>query len=115
MTARTKLRTLSALDKARLEKVAPLFDIHFEQQDDHCVLVIDDQEIIEVPSEYGHIRLLTELCSRTVNWIYFNAGQSCIESFLGHTDERLKRLSVLYHRKKASADAGEEEDLAIAA
>lgn len=115
MSARNKLRTLSATDKARLEKVAPLFDIQFEAGPEVSRLVLDSEEVIEVPSEFGHFRLLAELCSRTVRWIYFNASQSCIDSFLGHTDERLRRFSVLYQRKKASADAGEEDDFSMAA
>lgn len=117
MTINTRVpRTLSESDKVRLEKIAPLFDIQFNRTDDGSYsLSVDEQSPVRLPTKFAHLRLLTELCSKTVSWIYFHQEESCADSFLNQTDERLKRLSVLYRKKKASDDTGLESDALMAA
>lgn len=106
--ARTSFASqLTRIDKARLESFAPLFDIEFLPQDDNTVVLRlrspQDNSVSEhrVSGERAHVRLLTELCSRTVRWIYYHPGESILCSFLGQTDAKISRIGELYVRWKA--------------
>lgn len=106
-------RTLSDSDKARLEKLAPLFDIQFKKIDGTSYsLKVDGGKEHTLSARFAHFRLLSELCSKTVGWIYFHKDETCDVSFLSETDERFKRLSSLYRKRKASGEAGLELDAA---
>lgn len=105
---RSLAQTLTRIDKARLESFAPLFDIDFLPQPDDTVLlrlhpVVGDSPPVEhrLPCERAHVRLLAELCSRTVRWVYFHPGESVVCSFLGQPDAKVRRISELYARWKS--------------
>lgn len=98
---------LTHTDKARLEMVAPLFDIEFLPQEDGTVMLrlrspVDDSLTEHhVSAERAHVRLLAELCSRTVRWVYYHPGESVLCSFLGQTDAKITRIGELYARWKS--------------
>lgn len=98
---------LTSLDKARLEMFAPLFDIEFIPKDDNTVQLRlrspSDGSVSEhvVSADRAHVRLLAELCSRTVRWVYYHPGESVLCSFLGQTDAKITRISELYARWKS--------------
>jgi len=97
---------LTGPDKARLEMFAPMFDIEFVPKDENSVLLRlrcpCDGAVTEhlVSNERAHVRLLAELCSRTVRWVYYHPGESVLCSFLGQTDAKIARISELYARWK---------------
>lgn len=96
----TTLLSLSIEDKARLQKFAPLFDIEFWQLDEATYLLrsCDGLSSLEktLPCEHAHIRLLMEICERSVHWLYFHFGESCRDTFLGQPDARIERIAALY-------------------
>ena len=91
---------LTTADKARLEKFAPLFDIEFhETSDGHYRLRIHSDTVAyeqTLPATVAHVRLLMEICERAVHWVHFHFAQSCRDSLLGLTDERIHRVAELY-------------------
>lgn len=94
---------LTPVDKARLESFAPLFGIEFCKSEGGraCLRFMsfrDEPEEHVLPEDRAYVRLLAELCSRSVRWIYFHPGESAHVSFLGLTDARIKRVSELYAR-----------------
>lgn len=101
---------LTTDDKRRLENIAKLFDIEFLPQQNGTVLLRvgpHPQEYL-VSAEKAHVRLFTELCSKTVRWVYFHPKESAITSLLGQTDARLRRIAELY--AKWMRDAGPDLD-----
>ena len=107
-----KVLTLTADDKARLEKVAPLFDVGFlkTSDDNYLMRTCSDAVTIEecLPARSAHFRLLAEICERVVPWVYFHLDESCRDSLLGQTDARIARIAELYAiaRDERIADAG---------
>lgn len=93
--------TLSLEEKARLERLAPLFHIDFRVSDCGQITLAlrnpyrDSTEVF-VDSEHAHIRLLAEVCSRAVNWVYFHVGEPAHISLFSLTDARLARIAELY-------------------
>lgn len=103
---RTSLaQQLTGGDKSRLEAYAPLFDIEFAHMaDGRCRLRLQSpgrpDEELDLPETRAYLRLLAELCSRTVRWIYFHPGESALQSFMGQTDAKIRRVATLYARWK---------------
>lgn len=97
---------LTRIDKARLELFAPMFDIEFMPEENGSVMLRlrspQDGALTEhcISAERAHARLLAELCSRTVRWVYYHPGESVICSFLGQTDAKIGRIGELYRRWK---------------
>jgi hypothetical protein len=54
---------------------------------------------LELDSECAHLRLLAELCERTVPWVFYSLGGSCSDVYLGHSDGRIRRLAELYNQR----------------
>ena len=91
---------LSDEDKLRLEKLAPLFDIQVRHIGG-CRYRLDSVNDLApldeiLPAEVMHTRLLVEICSRAVHWIYFHVGKSCKHSLLELSDARIHRVAELY-------------------
>ena len=95
---------LSDEDKLRLEELAPLFDIQVSQIGDsryRLDSVNDLAPLNEIlPAEVMHTRLLLEICSRAVHWIYFHVGKSCKHSLLKLSDAQIHRVAELYALKR---------------
>lgn len=91
---------LTTADKARLENFAPLFDIEFRKTSDgnYRLRTYSDTFVCEqtLPATVAHVRLLMEICERAVHWVHFHFAQSCRDSLLGLTDERIHRVAELY-------------------
>lgn len=91
---------LTADDKTRLENVAPLVDIEFRETSDgsYHIRTCSDSFACEqtLPASVAHVRLLMEICERAVHWVHFHLAQSCRDSLLGLTDERIQRVAELY-------------------
>ena len=109
---RTKQRTSGAMvlrdeDTARLEWLAPYFDIAFARTSCGKYELRRLEDHIAGPAalsqDVAHVRLLIELCSRCAPWVYFHFGQSCKTTLLGQTDAKLLRIAQLYASKH---DAG---------
>jgi hypothetical protein len=112
-----KVLTLTADDKARLEKVAPLFDVGFLKTSDGNYLMRTRSDAVTIeeclPACSAHFRLLAEICERVVPWVYFHFARSCRDSLLNLTDERMRRIAELYSiardKKMAAMDVADEE------
>lgn len=87
----------------RLVAVAAHFDIRVVRQDEHFTeLSILDNGVgrsCTVPTSRAHLRILTELCEKTVRWVYFHDGMHCAHSLLSLPDSRLMRLAELYKER----------------
>ena len=101
-----KVITLSDRDKQRLEQFAPLFDIQFRREvDGHYLLVVRDNDSVrenQLSAGAAYIRLLAELCEKTLRWVYFHPGAQCNDSLLSLTDAKLERVAELYRRYQES-------------
>ena len=92
-------------DAARLEKIAPMFDIQFRQVDGETYRLnaLDGNGGSEVllASATAHRRLLAEICARAAPWVHFQLGMSCRDSLLRDQSEaRLSRVAELYGRDR---------------
>ncbi len=92
-------------DAARLEKIAPMFDIQFHQAGDgtYRLNALDGNGGSEVllASATAHRRLLAEICSRASKWVHFHLGVSCRDSLLRDQSEaQLARVAELYARDR---------------
>ena len=98
---------LTLAEQARLQKLAPKFDIYFDQVDDETYRLIalgenGGREVI-LPAEIAHRRLLAEICARAAPWVHFQVGVSCRDSLLRDQSEaRLARVAQLYARARDS-------------
>ena len=92
--------SLSRADAARLEELAPMFDIDFRQLADstYALKASGDEHGSDVmlPAAIAHRRLLAEISERAVRWVHFHLGQSCRNSLLGLGDARFSRVAELY-------------------
>ena len=93
----------------RLCRLAPLFDLEVQPLpvDDMVTLVITDplsqeRELVTLPRERAIRRAMSEICSRTVRWVYYHGGEPASCAFFSHTDARLARIGELYKRWKAA-------------
>jgi len=108
---KNRLFPLTVEDKTRLQKLAPLFDIHFCKLDEQtCVLQTTSAagagaSEVKLPVSLAYRRLLSELCEKTVPWIHFHFDESCRDSLLGRSDANLARVAVLYARDRKAACA----------
>lgn len=108
MTANTYsvLDHLQPADRERLEAYAPLFDVVVSPLPENQVQlrVLDRGGWREhvIGAESLHVRLLSELCSKTLRWIYYPVGTPCYEALLGLAEARIRRISELYQRQKAT-------------
>ena len=92
-------------DAARLEKIAPMFDIQFRQVDGETYRLnaLDGNGGSEVllASATAHRRLLAEICARAAPWVHFHLGVSCRDSLLrDQSVARLARVVELYARDR---------------
>lgn len=98
----------SAAQVERLCRLAPLFDISLTfASPEQATLVITDPatqvpEILTLSPESALRRAMSEICSRTVRWVFYHGGEPASRVFFDHTDARLIRISELYRRWKAS-------------
>ena len=92
--------TLSSDNRARLERFAPLFDIDFVQTLEGSyrlkLRVGEGSYVVKLSNEVAHLRLLTEICSRALNWIHFHFSESCRDSLLNLSNARIMRVAELY-------------------
>lgn len=95
---------LSAEERARLETLASLFDVVVDKPTAGTVKlrVLDHGgwRESEIKVERLHTRLLAEICSKTLRWVYFPLGSPAHRALLDLADKRLERISVLYHQQK---------------
>lgn len=95
-----KFPFLSDADKLRLERFAPLFDIKIMRLDENSYRLRSLNSLAPLeatlPANVMHTRLLMEICSRAVNWIYFHFGKSCKDSLLELSDAQIQRVVGLY-------------------
>ncbi|MNR71596.1 hypothetical protein D3C71_22270 [compost metagenome] len=96
---------LNESDRKRLEAFAPLFDVVVDampEQDNIKLRVLDrgGWRESQVRRERLHTRLLAELCSKTVRWVYFPLGEPCHKALLGLADSRIERIAQLYNQQR---------------
>lgn len=96
---------LSEAERTRLEVLATLFDVVVDEPSAGTVkLRVLDQggwRESEIKVERLHTRLLAEICSKTLRWVYFPLGQPAHRALFSLADKRLERISVLYHQQKS--------------
>lgn len=94
---------LSRYEIERIFRIAPLFDVFAEPcQDGQILIRVQDGKTwrsVRVSPEIANVRVLTEVCEKTVRWVHFHEGEHCARSLLALTDARLERLSHLYQEK----------------
>lgn len=92
--------SLTSADRARLENIAPIFGVCFQQTDERTynLRTLDEGRHFEISlsAEMAHLRLLNEIGSRAAKWVYFRIGVSCRDTLLGLSDSRLQRVAELY-------------------
>lgn len=97
----------------RLILLARQFDIQVLRQDENYTeLQIRDGETVRactVPTPKAHLRILTELCEKTVRWVYFHDGMHCAHSLLSLSDARLMRLAELYRQRGGRFPSAHED------
>ena len=91
------------LDKARLVEHAEWFGMVLRHEDgDAYTLSFSDGTTvreIKLEAECAHLRLLAELCEKTLPWIVYVVGADCADVYLGHSDRRIRRLAELYGQR----------------
>lgn len=96
-------RELSVAEKLQLERYAPWFNIEFSQDNSGCYLmrVLDDEDTRQahLALAIAHRRLLAELCSKTVQWVFYHPGEHVADSLLSQGDSRIRRIADLYGRR----------------
>lgn len=100
-------------EKARLEKIAPLFDISFSKKENglessYVLVVKEGRETrsAALRGESAHVRLLAELCEKTLHWVYFSEKEHCAITLLALSDAKLHRIGQLYLlRERLQKDA----------
>lgn len=112
---------LSPSDVERLYRIAPWFDVHAQALDGGFVQIRVDEgplsRVATVTAKQAVWRVLTEVCEKTLRWVYFHEGEHCAQSLLRHTDARLQRIAELYRQKGAGFDVSadvETEEAAMA-
>ena len=96
---------LTPAEQARLQMLAPGFDLQFAQVDNETYRInaLDGnggREVI-LPDTVAHRRLLAEICARAAKWVHFPVGVSCRDSLLrDQSDARLARVAELYARDR---------------
>lgn len=100
--------TLADADKERLERLAPLFDVEFRRSEDgHVHLTVADAgppRCVVLPAAIAHTRLLTELCAKCVNWVYFRDQEHCGKTLLSLPDAKLRRIAELYALRRTTQE-----------
>ena len=100
---------LSDLEKGRLERHAPLFGLELQRRgpEQYVLSRREDDTVkeVELSPRDAHLRLLSELCERTLPWIYYHPGMSCSASFLQHSDQKIRRIGELYARSLVAVQA----------
>lgn len=108
---------LTQTEQARLQMLAPKFNIDFCQVDDETYRLnaLDESGGHEVilPARVAHLRLLAEICARAAPWVHFHLGVSCRDSLLrDQSDARLARMAELYARDRDASQARATGDCA---
>lgn len=97
---------LSDLDKVRLEQHAPWFGLSIRPEKDGTYTLSHLRgptvQVVQLDAESVHLRLLAELCERTLPWIYYALGDSCADVYLRHSDSRVRRFAELYIQRSDS-------------
>lgn len=100
------LNQLSDAEITRLQRWAPLFDIFIEEvREDKWrfrVLYREGWSSFEVPALVGPTRLVSEICSKTIRWVYYQPCKSASQVFLSLSDQKIERFGELYVRWKES-------------
>lgn len=95
---------LSLEECARLERFAPLFDIEVTPVSlTHIqIRVLTSTGTCDtlVPLELVHLRLLSEICSKTVRWVHYRQSEEVRVTFFTLPEERLQRIAQLYAKWK---------------
>lgn len=105
---------LGEQEKRRLELIAPLFDIDFRKLAllGYRIEVRDGATVrsADVGETLAHVRLLTEICEKTLNWVYFRGQEHCALTLLSLTDSKIQRIAQLYRLRQgglaSAADFG---------
>lgn len=94
--------SLTKAEKDRLQHLAPIFFLNFMQDKDDLFAIrdLDTGKYIAsmLSPEFAFRRLLSEICSRSAKWIYFNFEERCRDTLLQCSDARLERIAELYAR-----------------
>lgn len=89
---------------SRLKQWACLFDIVIEEiraeKWRFRVLYREGWITFDVPANVAPIRLSSEICSKTIRWIYYQPGKFAAKIFLAQPDQKIERLGVLYAKWK---------------
>lgn len=97
--------SLTQADYLRLVRIADLFDVHYKEARpgtyEFNILEKDGWRRFELGADTAPVRLLTELGSKTVRWVYFHPGEHCGKTLLSLTDKKLERIGELYQRWKS--------------
>lgn len=119
-TINTVKTLLNDQDRQRLESFAPLFDVivdRAEAPENVKLRVLDKGGWREstIKRERLHMRLLTELCSKTTRWVYYPTESPCANTqLLGQPDKKIHRLAELYQQQKATLLGLTDDDLVAA-
>lgn len=97
-------KRLNSAQKARLVRLAPLFEIAVELEGELMRLSgpLFSNGSVCLPLDVGYARLLAELCSATTRWIAYGPRKPCEDYLFRLSDERFLRLSELYRNWKAT-------------
>lgn len=102
----------STADVERIFRIAPMFDVNVRASDEEVSIQVQDgsqQRSITLPRRVAHLRVLTEVCEKTIRWVYYHDGEHCARSLLSLTDARLERLAELYRLKGREFPTAAEE------
>jgi hypothetical protein len=95
---------LTLSEQARLEQFAPLFDIGFKRVSPthYQISVITSDGVVEslLSEKQAHVRLLAELCSKTVRWVHYSRTETVHTTFFSLADSKLLRMAQLYSKWK---------------
>jgi len=100
--------SLTPAEQARLQILAPKFDIDFHQIDERTyaikALAENGSREFILPAMVAHRRLLAEVCARAAPWVHFHLGASCRDTLLrAQSEAQLARVAELYARDRDSS------------
>ena len=100
-----QFQRLTASDVERLVYLAPYYAMQLRTLGSSQTLEIVKEEslALQLPYEEGIIRVLSEICSATTPWLFYNPKLNCERTLLNETDIRLKRLAAKIRSIKAEA------------
>ena len=97
---------LTAAELSRLTKASALFDIDFHEQEsgNYLFKILDEtgERVFEVSPGLAESRLIAELCSKTIRWVYYRPSEHCLVTLLDLTDKKINRIAQLYQKWKSN-------------